>query len=361
MMAADGLVIRIRPRLARLTSVQALGLCDIAEGFGQGFLDLTNRANLQLRGVAEGDHGAVLQALGELDLLDADPALEARRNILVSPFWRDGDVTQRLTLGLLAHLADLPDLPAKVGFAVDCGPQPLLNGDSADLRVEQSATGLILRADGMPKGRAVTEATVIPSLIDMAEWLAAHVTPSCRRMAAVAAKTPLPSDWCAVSPLPKAALPQVGPHLGGALVGAAFGQIEAAALAQVILAQDIPAIRVTPWRMVLLEGAQLPVQSPFVTDPEDALMRVDACPGAPFCPSSSVETREIARRLAPQINGTLHVSGCAKGCARKGPADVTLVGRDGFFDLVHKGTPADAADHSGLTPKDLLSGATLPQ
>ena len=36
MMSGDGPVVRIRPRLARLTRDQALGLCDVAEEFGSG-------------------------------------------------------------------------------------------------------------------------------------------------------------------------------------------------------------------------------------------------------------------------------------------------------------------------------------
>ena len=53
MMSGDGLVVRVRPRLARLSAAQTLGLCDLALRFGNGTIDLTNRANLQLRGVAE--------------------------------------------------------------------------------------------------------------------------------------------------------------------------------------------------------------------------------------------------------------------------------------------------------------------
>ncbi|SNR43654.1 cobalamin biosynthesis protein CobG [Puniceibacterium sediminis] len=360
MMAADGLVVRIRPRLARLDARAALGLCDIAGRFGHGYLDLTNRANLQIRGVAEGDHRAVLDGLGDLGLLDIDPAQEARRNILVSPFWQAGDVTHRLTLALLEEIPNLPDLPAKVGYAVDCGARPLLSGDSADIRIERGVSDLILRADGAAVGLAVSEQTAIPALIEMAGWLAEHITPERRRMAAVVAATPLPAQWCTAAPLPPAPPPQIGGYDTGVLVGAAFGQIDAAALADLIRAQGIAAIRVTPWRKLLLEGGQMPTGTVFVTAPDDPVMRVDACPGAPFCPSASVETRALARRLAPRVTGVLHVSGCAKGCARNRSADVTLVGRDGGYDLVRNGVPGDAPEICGLTAHDLMSGATIP-
>ena len=90
MKSEDGLVVRVRPRLARLTADQAAGLCDVALDYGSGHIDLTNRANLQIRGVAEADYDMVLAGLGALGLLDEDPSQESRRNILVAPFGKGG-------------------------------------------------------------------------------------------------------------------------------------------------------------------------------------------------------------------------------------------------------------------------------
>ncbi|MEB8386695.1 cobalamin biosynthesis protein CobG [Rhodobacteraceae bacterium KMM 6894] len=356
MMSVDGLVVRVRPSLARLTPDQAAGLCDIALHFGSGYIDLTNRANLQIRGVAETDHEAVLAGLNALGLLDADPGHEGRRNILVAPFWAEGDLTARLTRGLVDRLADLPDLPAKVGFAIDCDPVgPLLTGCSGDIRVEQGDTGLILRADGAVGGRAVTVETVIPALIEMAEWLADHITPEARRMALVFAREPLPSDWTNTPPRGPAKHPQIGRHPLGALVGAPFGQIDARALRDAL--KGAAGLRLTPWRTFVLEGGEMPDNQAFIIAPDDPLLRVDACPGAPLCPSASVETRSLARALAPHMRGSLHVSGCSKGCARSRAADVTLTGRDGTFDLVTGGCAGDTPIKTGLDPDTLLTGA----
>ena len=94
--------------------------------------------------------------------------------------------------------------------------------------------------------------------------------------------------------------------------------------------------------MLLLEGVQH-----TTTPPDPTLMLVDACPGAPFCPASTVETRGLARAVA---RPGLHVSGCAKGCARPRPAAMTLVGREGRFDLVLAGSPWDRPSRTGLLP-----------
>ena len=99
----------------------------------------------------------------------------------------------------------------------------------------------------------------------------------------------------------------------------------------------IRAIRLTPGHIIVCETdaplATRPDPAYFITDPTSPILRADACVGAPACPQGTVETRALARRLAPHVTGRLHVSGCAKGCARAGPADVTLTGRDGRYDL----------------------------
>ncbi|MCA0994990.1 precorrin-3B synthase [Alloyangia pacifica] len=356
MMSGDGLVVRVRPRLGRLDARQALGLCALAQRHGSGVIDLTSRANLQIRGVAEADHAPLLAGLAALGLLDASAAAERRRNILVSPFWQPGDLTERLTRALTAALPSLPELPAKVGVAIDTGAAPLLATASADVRLERSAKGLILRADGTAAGRVVTEDGAIPALIEMLRWFDARRTPERRRMAQVVAQTALPRGWQEVPPLPCADVPDPGLRPEGALIGAAFGQLDALALADVLRESNAIAIRVTPWRMLLFEGGALPRSGPFITAAGDPLLAVDACPGAPLCASATVQTRALARALAGRWDGALHVSGCAKGCARPRPARRTLVGRDGRFDLIENGRAGDTPCRTGLTPEDLETG-----
>lgn len=357
MLSGDGLVVRVRPRLARLGTDEALGVCALAIRYGSGMLDLTNRANVQIRGVAKADHPALLEGLGGLGLLDADPALETRRNVLVSPFWSPGDLTDRLTRSLTDALRHLPTLPAKVGLAVDTGAAPLLSDCSADFRVERSQDGLILRAEGCALGRPVTEATAAGAFLEFAAWFVAGCTPERRRMAHVVSADAPPPAWRTTPPLASAPPPDPGGHWLGALVGAPFGQVGAEALARAIEESGAQAIRLTPWRLLLLEGGALPRSGAFVVAPGDPLLAADACPGAPFCPQASVETRALARALAPRLAGSLHVSGCAKGCARSSAADLTLVGRKGRFDLVARGRAWDAPVRTGLSPANILAGA----
>jgi precorrin-3B synthase len=355
MESGDGLIVRVRPVLARLTSAQVLGLCSAALRYGSGIIDLTNRANLQLRGVSPESHAPLIDALGALGLLDADPALEGRRNLLVAPLWVKGDDTAHLARALLARLVDLPPLPAKFGFAVDAGAAPVLAGASADIRLERGVSGgLILRADGLALGRPVDRDGAVQALLDLAAWFAATGGTASGRMARHVAAHPLPPALAPTeAPAPAAALPQPGPGPLGPVYGAAFGQIEAEALASLMTDSGATALRVTPSRCVILEGGRFIETAAFLTDPADPLLRVDACPGAPFCTQATVETRALARRLAPLAGQGLHVSGCAKGCARATPAALTLTGRGGAFDLVQDGAAWDAPSATGIAPADL--------
>ncbi|TIU02865.1 MAG: precorrin-3B synthase, partial [Mesorhizobium sp.] len=82
----------------------------------------------------------------------------------------------------------------------------------------------------------------------------------------------------------------------------------------------------------------------FVTNPTDPRTRIAACPGAPACASGRIATRDIAETIAAEDGDildssfTLHISGCAKGCAHPGPAALTLVGGENGAGLVVDGT-----------------------
>lgn len=356
MMSGDGLIVRVRPRKGCLSAAQTLGVCDLAQKFGSGVLDLTSRANLQLRGVSEATHQTVLDGLIALGLLDETPELEQRRNILMTPLWSAGDINERLHDGLCARLADLPDLPAKVGFAIDAGAGPVLQGASADFRFETGADGgLVLRLDGQDKGRPVTEDTAIDALVEAAKWFTDSGGPAAKRMAHHLRTIQPPDGWCSQPSAPPAARLAPGRTAQGAAFGAAFGSIDAQALARLVQDSLATALHLTPWRIFLLSDAQPCSAHGFVTDPDDPVLSAHACPGAPACGSARVETRRLARALAPFHPGGLHVSGCAKGCAYPKPCATTLVGGDGAYDLVEQGHPWDQPRQRGLTPADLTT------
>ncbi|CUI89632.1 precorrin-3B synthase [Cognatishimia activa] len=353
MMSGDGLVVRVRPTLARLTADQTFGLCDLAERHGSGVIDLTNRANLQIRGVRPENHEALLSDLQSLGLLPDDPDLEARRNVLVPPDWVDGDATSTITRELIQRLDELPLLPEKFGFAIDAGTAPMLANQSGDLRIERTVDGLIARADGLKRGLPVTVETAVDQLIEMAHWFIASGGFDAKRMARHLTSVKAPNDWQQAAPRQERARPVIGQHPNGAVYGVAFGQMIAQDLRALLNASGCKALRVTPWRLILTEDAAPVASNTFITDQNDPLLRIDACSGAKGCPAGEFDTRMLARELAGLTEGSLHVSGCAKGCARPRAADVTLVGRDGKIDLVQNGLPWDEPMARALAASEL--------
>ncbi len=349
MVAGDGLLVRVRPPLARLTAQQVEGLCEAAKAHGNGQIDLTARANLQLRGVTEAGWPALLAELQALGLVDPDPVREGRGAILVDPMWREGDDTHGVATELRARLAELPALPGKVGFVVDAGARPMLSDASGDFRIERAAGGgLLLRAEGRATGVATSREDAVDALIRLAHWFVASGGQAAGRMARHGAALP---EWAsgAVSPAPAGEPLRPGAHPMGAVYGLPFGRIDAAELAAFVRAHGV-ALRLTPWRMLLAEG-MAPVAAAAMVLEDAPILHVDACVGAPACPQASVATRDLAACLAPLVTGRLHISGCAKGCARARAADWVLTGREGAFDLARNARAGAAPLHTGLTPE----------
>lgn len=349
MMAGDGLLVRVRPPLGQLTVSQALGLGEAARRHGNGLIDLTNRAALQIRGVTGQSHRPLLEELIALGLTDPGPTREARRNIVLTPDWTEGDDSANIAQSLLAHLDGFPDLPAKTGIAIDTGPAPALTHVPADFRFERSDDGtLLLRAEGHALGTPASVETAAQDLIALMRWFLATGGGTSGRMARHRAPLPVTPR---VAPAPPRPLQQLLAKAPGPFHGIPFGQLDAGRLAALAAGPGVTALRLTPWRgLILKDGTAHPLHA--WTDP---LLRADACPGMPACPQASVATRGLAARLAPHVQGSLHVSGCAKGCARPRPADIVLTGHQGRFDLGFKARAGSPPARSNLTPDQILA------
>ncbi|MFC3181175.1 precorrin-3B synthase [Cypionkella sinensis] len=359
MQSGDGLVVRVRPRAGRLTPDQARGIARLARLHGNGLIDLSNRANVQLRGVTPASHPALIEGLRALDLIDRDAADEARRNIIVPPFWTEADATQPLADALAQALAaaDAPQLPGKFGFVLDTAATPCLRDVSADIWLETGPDGLLL-ATQADRALRVTPQTAVAEAIALARWFVENggVNAGRGRMAALLQRVPLPDRFDAPR-IPATAPPSPGTVAQGALVGFEFGQMQAETLAALA---DLGPLRVTPWRMLLIEGAGAAPDLPgLITRADDPMLRVVACTGAPGCLQAHGETRNLARALAPHLRETLHVSGCTKGCAHPGPAALTLTATPTGFALIRNGTASGTPIRDGLSAADLIASPSI--
>ncbi len=354
MMSGDGLVVRVRPYNGRLRRAQADGIASLAAAHGNGILDLSSCGNIQIRGVQDETYRGLIEGLRAMGLVDETPEIEGRRNILVMPFWQPGDDTETLAAELTQALAEdtLPDLPGKIGFAVDTGRKPVLQDASADIRLECDAGGgLILVADGLDAGKPVSTQTAVDDALKLARWFADHRGTATRMKALIAAGTT--PDGYFVPRQKSGFKPAPGSTPNGVLLGLAFGQMTVETLSS--LAKH-GGLRLTPWRLILVESArQLPQIDDVISDPEHPLLRISACTGAPRCVQGLGETYRLGRILAPHLGvaQTLHISGCSKGCAHPCPAPLTLTASTGGYDVIKDGTAADTPQQTGLSPSEL--------
>jgi precorrin-3B synthase len=152
--AEDGGLVRLRLIGGRLTGASLAALGDVAQGYGDGNVHVTRRANLQLRGMpveSDGLPGEVVEAIAATGLLPSRTH-ELVRNVMVSP--QTGLSGGRADLRSVAEELDrllcadpaMAGLPGRFLFVLDDGRGDLtertcdlglvtLDGTSAQLRV----------------------------------------------------------------------------------------------------------------------------------------------------------------------------------------------------------------------------------
>ena len=356
MMSGDGLVVRIRPFHGRINSAQARAIAHLAQRHGNGMMDLSARGNIQLRGVTQEQMAPLIEGLSQLSLIDEDVERESRRNIMVTPFWDEGSQTDALVSALNDALRSENglEIPGKFGFAVDTDTTCVLQSASADVRLERDTkSDLILVADGCPRGKAVTFETAVHEVLALTRWFVLARQGQTRMARLLRDGMALPEGFD-VPRQPRHQTPKPGMTPHGALVGLAFGQLTVDTLSRLA---DLGPLRMTPWRMILIEGARDQPDLPdLITDKDDPLLRVHACTGAPRCTQGLAQTRPLARQLVSHLQGTpvLHVSGCAKGCAHPTPAALTVTATPTGLNLIRDGCAGDLPQHVDLTLQDLI-------
>ncbi|MGO2241869.1 MAG: cobalamin biosynthesis protein CobG [Halomonas sp.] len=361
MATGDGLLVRVRPPMGELSRAQMLALCEAAQTFGSGLIELTSRANFQLRGVSDTSWPSLMAFLVEHQLVSADPEAERQPQLMLAPHWQAGDDSPTIASLLQTRGSELAAMPGKVGIAIDAGKAPVLIDSAADFRIERSMEGgLLVRADGHTLGTAVSDAeAAIEQLIRLTHWFVESGGWGAGRMRRHTA--PLP-NWAPANTAPAAhgAKLALGSHPAGQVVGLPFGRATASMLRELVAPTSVTAVQVTPWRRLLVkqtlvQGDTAPAVDSLIRHNSDPRLSIDACPGAPYCEQASVATQPLAEQLSGLKNSSVHISGCAKGCARQQPAALCLVGRGGRFDLIINGRADSAPKATGLSESEVIS------
>ncbi|MER9841291.1 precorrin-3B synthase [Mesorhizobium australicum] len=395
MQTGDGLLVRLNPIAGGTSSGGTssggppsrglspkllIALAESASRHGNGIMEVTARGSLQIRGLTTESAALLATEVDALGIavrtgvpVETGPLAGIDPHEIADP----RPMAERITAAIEgAGLA--PRLGPKVSVVVDGGGQLTLDAVTADVRLKAVGVSagtlwaISVAGDSQSEKRLATadedaaRDIAVAALRMVAEkGRDAHTRDlSERQLASLAGwhSTPPPS-----------VLPEIGGTEEGAVehsclpvglfdlnnghafgIGLPYGSMPAdkiIGLAQSSLALGTSEIRLAPGRALLFLGQPANANQSlhhtaatlgFVTSPTDPRTRIAACPGAPACASGRIATRDIAEAIATEnadiLDFTLHVSGCAKGCANPGPAALTIVGGENGAGLVVNAT-----------------------
>lgn len=380
----DGLLVRILPiGTIALEALAALGAA--ARACGNGIIEITARGSIQVRGLSPHSAPRFASAIAALGI-----AAEDGVPILCNPLAGLDAAEIFDAAGLAAALRRavtrqslVGRLDPKVSVVIDSGAPLNLARVPADIRVRaqscHGATVLRLAVGGDDRNAfdlgliGVNDGVEAVSrlLLVLAEhrarardMIAAHELADFEDALAFARRGSV-AQRDREGSAPRQCSDAIGFHAlrDGTFacgIGLAFGHAEASTLeklANAAGAAGARGLRTAPNRSLLAIGLTKEAASyflaaaanlGFVTRADDPRRQVVACAGAPLCASAYIAARtiapDIAAAAAPSLSDalTIHVSGCAKGCAHPGAAPLTVVGTPGDCALVADGSARDA-------------------
>jgi precorrin-3B synthase len=394
MQTGDGLLVRLLP-IGTIPLSAFAGLCAAARSHGNGIVEVTARGSIQVRGLSASSAPRFAAAVGALGI-----AAESGISVHTDPL-SGLDLDEIFNAGALA--ADLrralarSDLAArlspKVSVVIDGAGALGLDILSTDVRLAaemiNDRAALRLSVDGDDKGAAglgiVAPENAAEATIRLLEVIAQKGRDA--RARDVLSAEGIDTFRATVANLltGEASLPRVrkvsdtiGTHHlrdGSFACGfsLAFGHAEAASLHSLTEAAGTAGasgVRTAPGRTLIVIGLAQHTLSRFVGEAErlgfitradDPRRHVVACAGAPICASAHIAARTMAPTVAEslaRVRGaprTIHISGCAKGCAHPRAAALTIVGTPDGAALVANGAARDAP--FAIAPLDQLPAA----
>jgi len=380
----DGGICRIKLPLGRLNAAQLRALGKLAATHGLPDIELTNRANVQIRGVRDGEDDALIAGLIDAGLAPKSSGADDVRNVMVSPMvgldpnaiLDVSDLAAR-ALKRLENDTRYHALSPKFSIQIDGGEDVAMLQHPNDIWLSATTNGrLSFGFAGVPGER--TAGTVangdaesalfglldhfigkIGSLnakgekITRMRHLLVDESPS-----ALASNVPCPvmpaGDWQRDEPMPLGHIGTRRQADGRFVLGAVpplgrVGQDMVQGLAALADQVSGGRIRLTPWQSVMLpdigeecleEASAALEEMGFITRPDRTLAATLTCAGSAGCKSGLADTKTDARALANEIDGWgvpvfgIHLTGCAKSCAAPRPAPYTLLGLSpGHYDV----------------------------
>jgi precorrin-3B synthase len=414
----DGLLARLRLPGGLLSSEKAEIIAELAREYGNGEIDLTNRANLQLRGITADTKPALVTALLDAQLVSKDPIHDRRRNITIDPL-SGLNFTQQNELVDCSFFAKAIDaflkawplreqLSPKFSFVLDGGGRTNIAALPHDLAFtavrepgaesddyEQQYT---LSINGSPTPYAYPESVLIGGIEVTLKKLIALSGEEPLRMKSLIEKKGraavieeigrfLPISWRAsveskellktspiVQPL-RAPLKESNGRYCLPLL-APKGRLthdQLSALAEINRQYTYGQLRLTPWQGLILAGVKEPEISAvwsraeaigLLTKEADQTLTIISCAGASGCihgvfetKKKALEIRDAIRNKGQQTPRTIHLSACEKGCASREKSDWLIMGKRGSDEIsLHN----NAAPAKGLVGEKITADTIIP-
>jgi precorrin-3B synthase len=357
--AGDGAIVRLRLP-GGLASIGLLTtLVRLAEE-GTGFLQLTSRGNLQLRGLPTPLPQRLIDAVLATELVPT-PSHERVRNIVSSPLsgiWpvnaAGGPSAVADVRSLVLELdrlicADpvLAGLSGRFLFAVDDGRGDQLTGpfDVAYRALDETSGEIRLGTDGFP-GFRVSSTEAPAALVEIArifQQLRTCIQPHPWHLREIDRPLPgVPRQHLGQLPTGPAVAPgAIGPH---AVAGLPLGRIDRNGLTGLRRMTD--RVVLTGRRSLIVPGAADRLDelaaAGLVVDPDSGWAQVTACSGAPGCALAAASTELVARDVVAAVDAGLlrlskpvHLVACSRCCGAAAGSAAIRVESQSAAEVLH--------------------------
>ncbi|WP_296233942.1 precorrin-3B synthase [uncultured Pseudomonas sp.] len=386
--ALDGGICRVKLPGGVLLSTQARAIAEAARQHASGVLELTNRSNLQIRGVLPGQEAPLIEALLSANLGPRVAAADDVRNLLLSPA-AGLDPQARMDVRPLASqlldlLQDTPALHAlspKFALQLDGGEALAMREHPHDLWLAaENEQHMLLGLAGCPFEAPVArvETTQVVRLVRQLLLLFLELaTPEQSRMRQLLQQIPadellqrlqmrldfplqpVPVNWQLTAPLdhvPAGIYPQAQPGLCMVVAGAQLGRLHAeqlTTLAELSERHGDGELRLTPWQGLLLGNvpeararellAELD-QLGLLTHADEPLLGLVACTGSAACARGLADSKHHALHLAERLRESgarpqVHLSACPRSCASARVQPYTLLASTPEHYQLYQRTP----------------------
>lgn len=377
--ALDGGICRIKLNGGSISAEQADAVADSAERFASGAIEVTNRANLQIRGIGA-QSAALIDNLLAVGLGPRTAAGDDVRNLMLSPVagidrqmrFDTRDLAEPILDTLQSH-PRFHELSAKFAVQLDGGEALAMLEHAHDLWLSaferDGETWLAFGLAGCPTDRALGAVAVenghalvvavLELFLDLArpeQTRIRHVLeelPVLAFLEQLSSRVPVKaiSDW---KRQPAQDDLHIGVHpqnmAGRVYVGAVppLGRLNPMMLraaAQLARQFGDGSLRMTPWQSLLLPNITAADAGEvlrrlqalgLLTEATEPLARLIACTGSSGCGKGLADTKNDARQLATRLPAAIevHLSGCTRSCAAAHCAAATLLAvSPGHYDL----------------------------